>query len=612
MSTSTMEKKHSQDEQKTVSPVAITPPPQEQRVQRNAVFAEKGARRDRYSLPSQLDSPTVVGYRTRMAMTQDEIAQLMPLLSLSRPDHFEAPTVVSEQELFEESALGILSARQSTNYLGHKQVTLDAKESKKLAALMRKLNERDAQVLDNSSYTHVVFSRPYRTAFTLLLTLIGHKPFLNLLTVPLRALRKKFQHIDDIPTIGYLQDLHIGILADAMERAAVLASGGVRKAQVHMRPFCTRASRKENRSTLRQIEDLCGLTGAERRLGWRVALVAQVGHVAQSEHIPLSRELVEKASANLLAFRSERIQPGVNQDDKAPSPYQKRQDMDVSDPFTEMAGRASFNAFSHWTQCSREEAKQLLLLERIDVLTPGGKERIRDIRTMLEDITDKVVRDLPLWADLPTGRAFSRTTARGKKAFALAGQRIYIGGLSRTKLKSSGIPWELAVRAVGASSARSALFCEWMGVMDLPDDCDLLAGVCMMAGPVNQNDIGKCFYGYDDLLAQAFPNDDPTSLLVWTMKAKTVTDPIGNEEQLMNPKRKGKLVDLRPGPHQVIQIQRDGKRTPMRLHKGTANTERAFGQIGNFVKDPAGKPIPGNEGEVWSHTHTGSTLNKDS
>ena len=42
-----------------------------------------------------------------------------------------------------------------------------------------------------------------------------------------------------------------------------------------------------------------------------------------------------------------------------------------------------------------------------------------------------------------------------------------------------------------------------------------------------------------DLLQSAYPDAAPTSLLVWTLKAKTVADPIGNEEQLMNPKRKG-------------------------------------------------------------------------
>ena len=75
--------------------------------------------------------------------------------------------------------------------------------------------------------------------------------------------------------------------------------------------------------------------------------------------------------------------------------------------------------------------KELLPFERIDVLTPNGKERLRDVRRQLGEITDKVVRNIPLWADLPVGRAFSRNAERGRKAFALAGQRIYIGGLSR-------------------------------------------------------------------------------------------------------------------------------------------------------------------------------------
>ena len=29
------------------------------------------------------------------------------------------------------------------------------------------------------------------------------------------------------------------------------------------------------------------------------------------------------------------------------------------------------------------------------------------------------------------------------------------------------------------------------------------------------------------------------------------------------------------------------------------NTERAFGDVGNFVTDPSGKEIPGNRGEPW-------------
>ena len=121
-----------------------------------------------------------------------------------------------------------------------------------------------------------------------------------------------------------------------------------------------------------------------------------------------------------------------------------------------------------------------------------------------------------------------------------------------------------------------------------------------MAGPVNQNDIGKQFYGYDDLLKSAFPDLDPTSLLVWTLKAKTVADPIGNEEQLMNTKRKGALVDLRPGPHDVAFVSLGGGDiAPMRMRGGRTNTERAFSSVGNFVTSPEGEEIPGNRGENW-------------
>ena len=136
-----------------------------------------------------------------------------------------------------------------------------------------------------------------------------------------------------------------------------------------------------------------------------------------------------------------------------------------------------------------------------------------------------------------------------------------------------------------------------MGVTDLPPDCDLLAGICLMAGPVNQNDIGKQFYGYRDLLADAFPDEDTTSLLVWTLKAKTVADPIGNEEQLLNAARKGALVDLRPAPDEVISIASPGGIVPFRA-KGS--TERAFAGAGNFVTSPEGTDIPGNRGAIWA------------
>jgi len=328
-----------------------------------------------------------------------------------------------------------------------------------------------------------------------------------------------------------------------------------------------------------------------------VCLVAQVGAVAAPPALP--PELCRRAGAALLSLRSERIQPGVNAEEKAPEPYRHRQDMDVSAELTEMAGRAAYNAFCHWTGLDREEAKRLLLMERIDVLTPNGKERLRAVRHELEAITDKVVANLPLWADLPLLRALSKNAARGKKAFALTGQRIYVGGLSRPEIAAHGIEFAHAVRAFGAAASRSALVCELSGCIDIPIGCDLLAGTCLMAGPVNQNDIGKQFYGYRDLLADAFPGREPTSLLVWTLKAKTVSDPIGNEEQLLNAARKGALVDLRVGPHEVVALRVAGQNRPMRSRDGRLNGERAFSDVGNFVVDPDGREVPGNRGSAW-------------
>ena len=138
-----------------------------------------------------------------------------------------------------------------------------------------------------------------------------------------------------------------------------------------------------------------------------------------------------------------------------------------------------------------------------------------------------------------------------------------------------------------------------MGCVGIPDGCDLLAGICMMAGPVNTNDISKEYYGGKDLLSVSHPNRDCSSLLVWTLKAKTVADPIGNEEQLMNTEKKGGLVDLRPGPHEVILLEQNGRLVPMRMDGDEINQERAFNDQGNFVTNAEGKNIPGNAGLKW-------------
>ncbi len=540
----------------------------------------------------------MVGYRTRIPFTVEEAEEALGLLSMPRPTGFAETATVSEQALFEECALGVLSARQSTNFRGLKQVTFGAGRSAEIAALLRQLKGREAEPLQGASYTHLVIGRPYRNPFTMLLTLVGHKRWSSPLTVAQRLVRKRLRFIDDIPTIGYLPHLHVGILADAMERAAVIASGGARRGQGLMAPFCG-GTAKANDGIIRKLEKLCGLGATERAGGWRLQLAMQVGEALHAERVPLTPSTARKLGANLLAFRSERVQPGVNQEQSAPPAYQVRQSMDVPESLTVMTGRAGYNAFSHWTGVERQEGKSLLLLDRIDVLTDRGKARLRAIRGMNNEITDRVVREMPPWADLPTGRAFSRNAERGRKAFALVGQRIYICGLSRAEVDAAGVDWLAAVRAVGAAASRAALYAELMGVTDLPEDCDLLAGICLMAGPVNQNDIGKTYYGVPDLLCDRFGDRDPTSLLVWTLKAKTVADPIGNEEQLLNAKRKGALVDLRPGPHEVVRVERGGELRPMRQRGDAVNEERAFGDQGNFVTDPTGAPIPGNEGSAW-------------
>ncbi|MFZ4737215.1 MAG: hypothetical protein ACOYM9_14775 [Bradymonadia bacterium] len=584
---------------KPLTVVEVEPPASGARRRRAAHFPRAGEKPTRYTLPARLETTSPVGYRTRVALDAAQAEEALRLLSLERPTRFRPPSEpVTEQALFEEASLGVLSSRQSTNYRGFRQVTFGPEASARIGHLLRSLQHREAPVLDDAAYTHIVLGRPYRTPFTMLLTFAGHKPVTSLATVARRAWQKRFKHADDLPTIGALPHLHVGILADALERAAVLASGGARQAQVFMAPFCGRG-RRDDKPVAHALEALCGLTREERARGWRVALVAQVGEVPEADRPQVSATTLRRLGANLLAFRSERILPGHNAEEKAPPQFHAPQPMDVPDALVVQCGRAAYNAFDHWTGCGRAQAKDLLLLDRVDALTPDGERRLGVMKKQQNDITDWVIRDLPLWADLPTGRAFSRNAERGRKAFALVGQRIYLGGLSRTGVDAAGLDWEHAMRATGAAAARSALYAELMGVVGLPDDCDLLAGMCLMAGPVNQNDIGKQFYGVPDLMAETYPDKAPFSLLVWTLKAKTVADPIGNEEQLMNAARQGALVDLRCGPHEACRVEQGGRLLPLRDRDGRRNAERAFADVDNFVRAPDGGEIPGNRGSAW-------------
>ncbi len=588
--------------QRPVVLVPLEPPPAAQRRGREARLPLEGEKPNRYHLPRGLESDSPVGYRVRPALTAEEAAEAAALFDLAPPVAFVAgappPT---EGELFDECALGVLSSRQSTNFRGFRQTTLGPGQSTAAAALLRRLAGRESPVCDGATHTHLVLGRRYTTPFTMLLTFVGHKPVQSLLSVPQRIWAKRTQGATDIPTIGYLPHLHTGILAENIERAAIVASAGARAASVLMAPFAGPAVRATNAELIRALEDMAGLTAQDRRAGWGLQLVAQVG--ALPTPVPLRPATARKLGAALLSLRSERIQPGVNMEERAPATYQTRQDMVVPEALVTNAGRAGFNAMARWLGLPRDQAKALLLTERVDVLTEGGKGRLRQIRGELGDITDRVVADLPLWADLPTGRALSRNAARGRKAFALAGQRIYIGGLDADAVERAGIDRLAAVRAAGAAAARSALVCELSGLIGIPEGCDMLAGCCLMAGPVNQNDIGKQYYGMPDLLAGAHPGRQPISLLVWTLKAKTVADPIGNEEQLLSARRKGALVDLRAGPAEVVTVVgSDGRHRPLRA--GQTVPERAFSELDNFARTTDGQDIPGNVGRPGADRDT--------
>ena len=71
--------------QQTVDLIPIQPPPAERRFRRNAQGASEGERRTRYTLPSQLESSSPVGYRTRIPISQDEAKQAASLLALNDP-----------------------------------------------------------------------------------------------------------------------------------------------------------------------------------------------------------------------------------------------------------------------------------------------------------------------------------------------------------------------------------------------------------------------------------------------------------------------------------------------------------------------------------------------
>src|SRR5690606_54986 len=104
--------------------VPLKPPPEEQRACRGARFAKPGEKKNRYTLPDALQTTPPVGFRTRLSLTPDEAQTLLQLASLPRPTAFVSPGPVTEQRLFEEASLGVLLARQSTNYRGWREVVV--------------------------------------------------------------------------------------------------------------------------------------------------------------------------------------------------------------------------------------------------------------------------------------------------------------------------------------------------------------------------------------------------------------------------------------------------------------------------------------------------------
>ncbi len=100
----------------------------------------------------------------------------------------------------------------------------------------------------------------------------------------------------------------------------------------------------------------------------------------------------------------------------------------------------------------------------------------------------------------------------------------------------------------------------------------------------------------------------PATYCSESRRRKTISDPIGNEEQLLNTKRKGMLVDLRCGPHEVVQIKTPGGLEALRQEGEAVNKERAFCDLKNFVTDLDGADIQGNRGERWPHSASTSRL----
>jgi len=582
--------------------------------QRLARLCDPGEKRSRHHLPERLESSSPLGYRTRVSLAPEEARLALALPSRAEARRFmdtATPYRTLESTLFEEAALGVLVSRQSTNFFGQRQVTLGPSWSGKVEALLDALEGREGAVLRGAAHTHLWLGRPYQTPFTALLTFVGHPPLADVLTVPFRALRKGVAGHADIPSIGWLPHVHAGILSEQVSRAVALAHAGRMGVRTFLRPFVGEAAQR-NAPLLSDLEKAAGLNVLDTRLGgWRLMGVTQVGVLPPGDRLPFAdlddalpngrSRMARRIAATAMAFRSERVLPGhllgVELPENVPWIYREPEETTVPQALMDEVLRAARDAFEERLGYGVPEGvRDALLVHEIDTTSAPGQTEITLIRQELDEVTQRIRKNLPVWADAVSLGALARLVEQGTKAFALSGQRVVIFGLDGELLRGTGVDFEHAVRAVGAAIARACWIFEIAGSTEIPEGADLLGGVCAMAGPVNLNDIGKSFYGHADLLRRNYGQGLPTSLAVVCFKAKTPADPIGNEEQLLNRTKRGPLVDLRKGPHEAVALRASPESRVVPMRADPVSRERAFHDVGNFVAGPDGREIEGNRG----------------
>ena len=128
-------------------------------------------------------------------------------------------------------------------------------------------------------------------------------------------------------------------------------------------------------------------------------------------------------------------------------------------------------------------------------------------------------------------------------------------------MTQKGVAWERAVRAAGLQ-LRGGPHVRF-GLIDLPESC--IAYRVLPHGRSGQPERHRqAVLRLPRPAGWGAPGVTPCRL-VWTLKAKTIADPIGNEEQTAQSRPEGALVDLRCGPHEAVWVvDNDGTRRPMR------------------------------------------------